>query len=111
MNKLETTLNLITPIVGIVLAFILVSFSYSVYGYIGYPDGHLTEFSKFQKTVLLPIFFLVNGLFFIIFICGLAKRKHLKKINWSLAFYLLFLVLHNIITNYFYANLEHGQGG
>ncbi|WP_234859094.1 hypothetical protein [Aquimarina aquimarini] len=93
---------------GLIIVFICCILGYVDYGLIGFFDGHHTEYDRFLKYVLYPIFFIINVLFIFFFIAAL-----LKKINnyWGILLYLLFIILFLASIYYYSTHLENGQGG
>ncbi|WP_159023626.1 hypothetical protein [Formosa sp. L2A11] len=75
---------------------------------IGFPDGHLTEYDAFYKSMLFPVFFSLNTLFLIGFIVSLLKTEKSKK---TFIMYIAVFVLFLMVNYYCSIHLEHGQGG
>ena len=63
-------------IVGLFLTLILGLYIFVKYQWVGFPDGTLYGvWTDFQRTVLYPLFFLINTPFAIYFLWSLIKRK------------------------------------
>ncbi|MGD1839913.1 MAG: hypothetical protein ACFB0B_03320 [Thermonemataceae bacterium] len=98
----------IAPLLGLALTLIIGMISYYSYSLIGFPDGHLTTYAHFSKSVLYPLFFVVNALFIVYFLWFAIKGN---KRYWILALYVAFLLLSVIVAHYYSLHLENGQGG
>ncbi|MEM9981510.1 MAG: hypothetical protein AAF734_03370 [Bacteroidota bacterium] len=96
------------PLLGLALTLLVGIISYYSYSLIGFPDGHLTAYDRFSKSVLYPIFFVINTLFIVYFFWFSIKGN---QRYWILALYVAFLLLSIIIAHYYSLHLEHGQGG
>jgi hypothetical protein len=92
---------------GLFISLIVGLLSYYGQSTIGFPDGHLTEYDRFYKNVLFPIFFGLNTLFFLVFTLFLFVKKRSKRM---LILYIILLAIFQIILYYFSLNLENGQG-
>ncbi|MFI8606274.1 hypothetical protein ACIGCP_17535 [Cellulophaga baltica] len=102
-KKVNTRIAVLGLIITIILGF-LYHLDQSM---IGFPDGHLTEYDRFYKKVLYPIFFFLNTIFFIAFILSVFVKTKPKQI---LVLYFILMVIYLVINNYFSLNLENGQG-
>lgn len=98
----------ITSILGLSLTLVMGGFCFYEYKALGFPDGHLSEYDRFLKSIMCPLFFSINILFLIGFLWSLIKG--IKNYRF-LVLYLIFIVLFSLITWYFAINLESGQGG
>jgi uncharacterized protein YpmB len=95
-------------ILGLFITIIIGLLSYYGQSMVGFPDGHLTEYDRFDKKVLYPIFFCINILFLFAFILSSFRNK---KSKLTFILYIIMLVLFQIIQYYFSITLENGQGG
>ena len=93
---------------GLFLTIIIGLLYYYRKSMIGFPDGHLTEFDRFNENILYPIFFCLNMLFSFAFIISFYINKKTKLL---FILYIIVLVLFEITQHYFSLNLENGQGG
>ena len=79
----------------------------------GFPDGHLTEFERAAKPLLLG--YSIVALLFGLLFCGLARffSKTQSRAVFRYSFVIFIFLLIGIGTFYFYlkANLDHGGGG
>lgn len=94
--------------IGIVISLIVVGLLYYTNAMVGFPDGHLTEFDRFYKEVIFPIFMTINLLFLIVFSTLFFVKK---KAGYLLIIQLLALILYTVVDYYFSINLDNGQGG
>jgi uncharacterized protein YpmB len=95
-------------LLGLFCTIIIGLISYYGKSMIGFPDGHRTEYDKFDEKILYPIFFCLNTLFLFAFIISFYTNKKIKLI---FILYIIVLVLFQITQYYFSVNLENGQGG
>ncbi len=107
-NKTNKTFKNRFVITGLVITMIMGLFYYYEQSTIGFPDGHLTEYDRFYKKILYPIFFSLNTLFLLAFILSAFIKKKSKQI---FILYISLLVIYLIIKYLFSINLENGQGG
>jgi uncharacterized protein YpmB len=107
LKKNETIENKFA-ILGLFISIIVGLLSYYGQSMIGFHDGHLTEYDRFYKNLLFPIYFGLNVLFFLVFILSLLLKK---KAKLMLILYIIVLVIYQILLYYFSQNLENGQGG
>ena len=96
------------PLLGLLVTVILGLFFYYRKSMIGFSDGHLTEYDRFNEKILYPIFFSLNTIFSFAFIISFYINKRIKLI---FILYFIVLVLFQITQYYFSVNLENGQGG
>ncbi|QLG44102.1 hypothetical protein [Costertonia aggregata] len=82
--------------------------SYYDYTMIGFPDGHLTEFDRFFKSFLFPVYIGLNVLFGVLFLNALFLKK---KSRLTFFLYLILSTIFLAATYYFSITLENGQGG
>lgn len=95
-------------IAGLFLSLVAGLFSYYEQSMLGFPDGHLTEYERFYKNVLFPMYFCLNILFFLVFMFSFFANKRSGPL---LMVYLILLVVYQVTAYYFSLNLENGQGG
>jgi len=95
-------------IFGLFLTIIVGLISYYRKSMLGFPDGHLTAYERFDEKILYPIFFCLNTMFLFAFIISFYINK---KIKLLFILYLVILFLFQITQYYFSTNLENGQGG
>lgn len=74
----------------------------------GLPDGHLTEYDRFYKNMLHPIYLGLNLLFFLIFMSSIFVKNNPKR---TFILYIIVLVAYHLVQYYFSLNLANGQGG
>lgn len=93
---------------GLIIIFVLGGMS--IYGsyYIGFPDGHLTEYDRFYKQTIYPIFLIINIFFSLLFTVSIYTKK---KANYIFMLYVLAIAIFFMIDYYFSISLENGQGG
>lgn len=95
----------VVAVVGLLLVTLVGFFSYYEQSMMGFPDGRLTEYDRFYKAVLYPIFFGLNALFLAGFIVTLVKRK---RSNLILLLYFVMLGLFYAVQYYFSISLDSG---
>ncbi|MEQ8925976.1 MAG: hypothetical protein RLO81_09210 [Fulvivirga sp.] len=83
-------------------------YNYLDWSYLGFPDGHLTEFDRALKYVL-PIFTLFHA---VLAVSGLYQMIQLTATPKKLRSFLFILIALQVILVYTLSQvLEHGQGG
>ncbi|MEP2237396.1 MAG: hypothetical protein ABJI22_03475 [Maribacter sp.] len=95
-------------VTGIVISLIVIGSLYYTNSMIGFPDSHLTEFDRFYKKIIFPIFMTVNVLFLMVYSTFFFIKK---KASYLLIAQLLVLIIYTVVNYYFSIHLENGQGG
>ncbi len=48
---------------------------YTDYKILGFPDGHLTEFEQFLKSIMYPVLFIINCFFYSELLLAIFETK------------------------------------
>ncbi|WP_072302365.1 hypothetical protein [Cellulophaga fucicola] len=107
-NKKTIVVKNRVAVTGLVVSVIVTLFYYYKQALLGFPDGHLTTYTRFCKDILFPIYLAINAIFVIVFIVALYKQI---KPRLMLILYGGLCVLFLLLEYYFSLHLENGQGG
>ena len=107
-NKKTIIVKNRVAVTGLVFSVIVILFYYYKQAILGFPDGHLTTYTRFCKETLFPIYLAINAVFVIVFIVVLYKQI---KPKLMLILYGGLCVLFLLLEYYFSLHLENGQGG
>ena len=101
--------SIIKPLAALFFTAYCAFIVYDASWYIGFRDGHMTEFGRFVKTLFAPIFLSACGVFATIFLTFILKRKNLPNI--ILVAYALFILASIGIYQFYASTMENGSGG
>ena len=95
-------------VIGLVFSGVLTLFYYYKLAALGFPDGHLTTYTRFCKDILFPAYLGLTTVFLIAFSLSIYKKRKSKLL---LIVYSSLCVLFFLLEYYFSGHLENGQGG
>lgn len=96
-------LSLIGLLVSIFISFLILFKQES-----GFPDGYISPYGRFYNEYLFLIFSGINILFILLFVVSFFLKR---KVKWLLYLYFIICIIMFVCNHYFYATMDHGQGG
>lgn len=95
-------------LVGLLFSLMSSANCYLTRRFIGFPDGHVTEYDQFYLNEIYPVELSVSAVMVILFTFSLYRKKYGKILLLPLV---IALVAFLGVEGYYSYTLENGQGG